>query len=109
MKRSLAVGLLAGALAIACGAGGSASAGNRGVGGDGAVTVPVADGPVAVSDIVDSYGQAIDAGDEFSLGTIRLFIERGQKEATVDRVRLVGVGGPLELLGIRTRSLPQPK
>lgn len=112
MNRRLTLGLLLSALALGCGGGGSASArpaSEEGRAPGATVPVPLLDGPVAASDIVDAYGQAIDAGDEMSLGVIRLFVASGHEEATVDRVRLVGVGGDLELLGIRTRKMPQPK
>lgn len=90
MKFRLPAPLLLALAAAACGGGGGGSD----------------DGVLLAGDL--HYGQILDVNEEMSLGTIRLFVEKGDAPAQVEKVRLVGVNGPMELLGVRSRRIPQP-
>jgi hypothetical protein len=50
-------------------------------------------------------GQPLKVGKAFSVATVALGNE-GKVAARVERVRVLGVTGPLELLGVRVRHLP---
>ena len=50
-------------------------------------------------------GQPLRVGEDFSVGTVSLG-NGGKVPAKVERVRVLGVTGPLELLGVRVRHLP---
>lgn len=52
-----------------------------------------------------NLGHAAEVGEPFSMTNVVVF-NYGRKPATVERVRLLGVTGPLELLGVRTRQIP---
>jgi hypothetical protein len=52
-------------------------------------------------------GQPLKVGDVFSAGSSDLENE-GQHPARVERVRLLGVTGSMDLLGVRTRHEPDP-
>jgi hypothetical protein len=54
-----------------------------------------------------SLAQPLKVGEEFSAATAVLENE-GKSPARVERVRLFGVTGPIELLGVRTRHEPDP-
>lgn len=47
----------------------------------------------------------MEVGQDFSIGIVRLS-NLSKKPAMVDRVRLVGVRGPVELIGVRSRPFP---
>lgn len=64
------------------------------------------DGPLDVGAL--GYSQLLSVGEVFSVGTTLLFNE-GRKPAVVERVRLHGVTGALELLGVRTRPVPDER
>ncbi len=53
----------------------------------------------------DSSGW-VTIGQDFSIGITTLY-NGGKKPVVVERVRLLGVTGPLELLGVNTRMYPQ--
>jgi hypothetical protein len=61
------------------------------------------DGPVEGG--VLNYSQRLEVGEVFSVGQ-SLLCNHGTKPAEVKHVRLLGVTGPLELLGIRARTIP---
>ena len=63
-------------------------------------------GPIDSSQNGLAYSQPLEVGQDFSIGITSLF-NSGQKPVVVERVRLLGVTGPLELLGVRTRLFPQ--
>lgn len=63
------------------------------------------DGPLDASGEGSGYSQFIDAGVPFSIG-LPLIGNLGEKDGVVEEVRLVGVTGPLEILGLRTRPFP---
>jgi hypothetical protein len=63
-------------------------------------------GPIDSSQNGLSYAQPVEVGQDFSIGITTLY-NRGKKPAVVERVRLVGVTGSLELLGVNTRLFPQ--
>lgn len=54
-----------------------------------------------------SLSQPLKVGEEFSAATAAL-VNEGQHPARVERVRLLGVTGPIDLLGVRTRHEPDP-
>lgn len=62
---------------------------------------PLDDGSGLVTSVV------VDVGQDVSFGHI-MISNRGMKVATVEGVRLMGVTGPLQLLGLRARDLPDP-
>lgn len=63
------------------------------------------DGPLDASGSGSGYSQIIDVGERFSIG-LPLIGNLGKKDAVIEQVRLVGVTGPLEILGLRTRPFP---
>lgn len=63
------------------------------------------DGPLQGGTL--SLGHSSKVGEPFSMTNVALF-NYGKKPARVERVRLLGVIGPLELLGMRTRQIPSP-
>ena len=62
------------------------------------------DGPLD-SGSESGYAQLIDVGVPFSIG-LPLIGNLGDRDGIVEEVRLVGVTGPLEVLGLRTRPYP---
>ena len=54
-----------------------------------------------------SLAQPLKVGEDFSAATAALENE-GHYPARVERIRLLGVSGPIELLGVRTRHEPDP-
>jgi hypothetical protein len=62
-------------------------------------------GPLDASGSGSGYSQLIDVGERFSIG-LPLIGNLGKQDAVVEQVRLVGVTGPLEVLGLRTRPFP---
>lgn len=54
------------------------------------------------------YSQPLGVGEIFSVALIFLQNE-GRKPAVVERVRLLGVTGPLDFLGVRTRPVPDER
>lgn len=89
-RRSMVVSALAAAAFLA------------GCGGDGAKS---SNGPLIGEGV--HYGQPVALNEPYSVGTVRLGNE-GDEPVVVERVRLVGVRGPLEMLGVSTRYLPAP-
>jgi hypothetical protein len=63
---------------------------------------PLDDGDGLVTSVV------ADVDQDISFGHI-MISNYGKRAATVERVRLVGVTGPLQLLGLRARDLPDPQ
>jgi hypothetical protein len=63
-------------------------------------------GPIDSSENGLAYSQPLEVGQDFSIGITALFND-GKKPAIVDKVRLLGVTGPLELLGVHTRHFPE--
>lgn len=63
-------------------------------------------GPIDSSQNGLAYSQPVEVGQDFSTGITTLY-NRGKKPVVVERVRLLGVTGPLELLGVNTRPFPQ--
>lgn len=63
------------------------------------------DGPLDASGEGSGYSQLIGVGVPFSIG-LPLIGNLGDEDATLEEVRLVGVTGPLEILGLRTRPFP---
>lgn len=63
------------------------------------------DGPLRGGTL--NLGHAAEVGEPFSMTNVVVF-NYGKKPATIERVRLLGVTGRLELLGIRTRQIPSP-
>lgn len=85
-RRSLAL-----CVAFVCGTG-------CGGGGGGAT-----DGPLDSGTFDLAYG--MEVGEAHSMGSVQL-ANHGDKPASVEKVRLVGVRGPVELLGVKTRLFP---
>lgn len=56
------------------------------------------DGPLSGLDL--SLGQPVEVGKDFSLGIVMLFLDSGDDPAQIERVRLVGVKGSMEMLGV---------
>ena len=54
-----------------------------------------------------TLAQLLKVGDIFSVGSVDLENE-GQHSGRVERIRLLGVTGPMEFLGVRTRREPDP-
>ena len=50
-------------------------------------------------------GQVLDPGEAYTAGHV-LLGNLGDEPAVVERVRLVGVKGPIQFLGVRTRPVP---
>jgi hypothetical protein len=63
------------------------------------------DGPLRGGSL--SLGHAAEVGEPFSMTNVVVF-NFGKKRATIERVRLLSVIGPLELLGVRARQIPSP-
>ena len=63
-------------------------------------------GPIDSSQNGLGYSQPLEVGQDFSIGITTLY-NQGKKPVVVERVRLLGVTGPLELLGVNTRMFPQ--
>src|SRR5688572_20940713 len=63
-------------------------------------------GPIDSSQNGLAYAQPLEVGQDFSIGITTLY-NRGKRPVTIERVRLLGVTGPLELLGVNTRRFPQ--
>lgn len=63
-------------------------------------------GPIDSSENGLSYTQPLEVGQDFSVGITTLY-NRGRKPVAVERIRLLGVTGHLELLGVNTRLFPQ--
>lgn len=63
------------------------------------------DGPLDGSGSGGAYSQILEVGQRFSIG-LPLIGNLGKRDAVIERVRLVGVTGPLEVLGLRTRPFP---
>ena len=63
------------------------------------------DGPVSAGEDGFIFGHRLAVGEAFSVGHV-LLANEGERPAVVERVRVVGVAGPLEVLGIRARHLP---
>ena len=63
-------------------------------------------GPIDGSHNGLSYSQPLDVRQDFSIGITTLY-NRGQTPVVVDRVRLLGVTGSLEVSGVNTRTWPQ--
>lgn len=63
-------------------------------------------GPIDGSENGLSYAQPIDVGRAISIGITTLY-NGGTKPAVVEKVRLLGVTGPLELVGVATRHLTE--
>lgn len=64
-------------------------------------------GPIDSSENGLGFGAPVEVGQEMSIGITTLRND-GRKPAVVKRVRLLGVTGPLELLGVHTRPFGQP-
>jgi hypothetical protein len=64
------------------------------------------DGPIDGAENGLAYAQPIDVGRAMSVGITSLFND-GKEPAVVERVRLLGVSGGLELVGVGTRLFPQ--
>jgi hypothetical protein len=64
----------------------------------------VTEGPVYAGGGRDIYAQPIDVGMTFSLGY--LLKNEAKQPAVVEKVRLVGVTGPIEVLGLMARLRP---
>lgn len=62
------------------------------------------DGPIS-GPLGSTIAQRAEVGQLISVGNVNLRND-GSKPAVVERVRLLGASGPLELLGFRTRLLP---
>ena len=62
------------------------------------------DGPVSAG-TGSSSGQRLAIGEQVSFGYV-LLTNSGKAPATLENIRLLGVSGGLELLGIRSRSVP---
>jgi hypothetical protein len=67
-----------------------------------------ADGPVSGGDGGLIFGHRLGIGEVFSVGHV-LLANEGKRPAVVERVRLVGVAGPLEMVGVRARRLPNER
>jgi hypothetical protein len=63
-------------------------------------------GPIDSSQNGLGYSQPLEVGQDFSIGITTLY-NGGKKPTVVERVRLLGVTGALELLGVNTRLFPQ--
>jgi hypothetical protein len=63
------------------------------------------EGPVSAGTGTSSSGQRLAIGERVSFGYV-LLTNSGNKPATLESVRLLGVSGGLELLGIRSRTIP---
>ena len=63
-------------------------------------------GPIDSSQNGLAYSQPVEVGQDFSIGITTLY-NSGKKPVLVKRVRLLGVTGPLELLGVNTRLFPE--
>ena len=63
-------------------------------------------GPIDSSQNGLGYSQPLEVGQDFSIGITTLY-NGGKKPIVVERVRLLGVTGALELLGVNTRLFPQ--
>lgn len=61
-------------------------------------------GPIDSSENGLSYAQPIDVGRSISIGITTLYND-GKKPIVVEKVRLLGVTGPLDLVGVATRHL----
>lgn len=73
-----------------------------------AVRVRQSSGPGPVNGPgASTLAQLLKVGDTFSVGSVALENE-GRRPGKVQRIRLLGVTGPLELLGVRTRREPDP-
>jgi len=57
--------------------------------------------------LASTLAQLLKVGDDFSVGSVALENE-GSRPGRVERIRLLGVTGPLEPLGVRTRREPDP-
>jgi len=66
----------------------------------------VTEGPVYAGGGRDIYSQPIDVGASLSLGY--LLKNEAKQPAVVEKVRLVGVTGPIEVLGLVARLRPPP-
>jgi hypothetical protein len=95
MKRRTVLGGVAGAALITAGIAYSVAGGG-----------PAANGPVEAG-LPGGYGQALDPGEAYSAGHV-LLENHGDDPAVVESVRLVGMKGPMEFLGVRTRPVPGP-
>lgn len=62
-------------------------------------------GPLDAETSGAGYSQPVDVGERFSIG-LPLLGNLGEQDAIVEQVRLVGVTGPLDVLGLRTRPFP---
>lgn len=93
MRKRTGLGL-AGAAAAATIAVGAFALGDRSLG-DGPL-----DGPMGVG-----YGGPAAIGQVFSAGLADLSVE-GDKPAVIESVRVLGLTGPIDFLGVRTRLLP---
>jgi hypothetical protein len=63
-------------------------------------------GPIDSSQNGLGYSQPLEVGQDFSIGITTLY-NGGKKPIVVERVRLLGVTGALELVGVNTRLFPQ--
>jgi hypothetical protein len=61
------------------------------------------DGPLRGGTL--NFGYSAEVGEPFSMTNVAIF-NHGDKPAAIERVRLLGVTGSLELLGVRTRQIP---
>ncbi len=66
------------------------------------------DGPLSAGTGGSETGQKLGVGVEYSIGHA-LLINKGKRPAVVERVRLLGVTGGLELLGVMTHPVPDEK
>lgn len=66
---------------------------------------PLGDGPVTAGTGPTSSGQRLAIGAEVSYGYV-LLLNTAKEPATLESVRLLGITGGLEVLGIRSRSVP---
>lgn len=62
-------------------------------------------GPLTGADPIDET-QPVPIGEPYDMGSVATFLDnRGDKPITIDRARLIGVAGPVELLEIRTHPV----
>lgn len=65
----------------------------------------IGDGPVSAGAASSSSGQRLAIGERVSYGYV-LLTNTAKKPATLEGLRLLGITGGLEILGIRSRSVP---
>lgn len=65
------------------------------------------DGPLE-GGVGNEQGQPLDVGQPYTWGST-LLLNEGKKPAVLERVRLLGVTGSLELLAVHTRQVPDER